>query len=135
MATASPSSAPERRGQASPTAALVAVAAVGLALSLYATVFAGIVPTADRQVAEPTLKRVHDVVAPGDVAEPDRLDQAREAGPTGWTIRIELRAGTQQWSVGKSPASARFQSAGRRVAVRTDPGRVRSGWLRVVVHR
>ena len=153
MATASPSSAPERRGQASPTAALVAVAAVGLGLSLYATVFAGVAPTADRNVAEPTLSRVHDAVAPAGVADPDRLDGAAgenaagageagasEAGmvPEGWSLAVELRTDTERWSAGDFPASTAGnggQSAGRRVPVRVAPGDVRSGWLRVVVRR
>lgn len=136
MATTSRSSAPERRGQASPTAALVAVAAVGIGLSLYATVFAGVVPTADRDVATPTLSAVHEVVAPASVAEPARLEAALDAGPTGWSVQIELRVAGQQWSAGTAPApDADTQSAGRRVPVRTSPGRVRSGWLRVVVHR
>ncbi|NHX35644.1 MULTISPECIES: DUF7285 family protein [Halolamina] len=135
MATASRSSAPER-GQASPTAALVAVAAVGLGLSLYATVFAGVAPTADRELAEPTLSRVHDVVAPAGVATAERLDDARAAGPAGWSVRVELRAGSQRWSAGDvPPPGSEFRTAGRHVPVRTAPGRVRAGWLRVVVHR
>jgi len=135
MATASRSSVPER-GQASPTATLVAVAAIGLGLSLYATVFAGVVPTADHDVAEPTLSRVHDTVAPAGVASADRLGTAIEAGPTGWTLRVELRAGSQHWTAGDAPPpSEETQSAGRRVPVRIAPGQVASGWLRVVVSR
>ncbi|MFW5948382.1 MAG: DUF7285 family protein [Halolamina sp.] len=136
MATASPSSAPDRRGQASPTASLVAVAAVGLGLSLYATVFVGAVPTAERDVATPTLSNVHDAVTSADVADPQRVEAAVEAGPAGWSLRVELRAGEQHWRAGSLPAaeSAR-QSAGRRVPVRTSPGRVQAGWLRVVIHR
>mgnify|MGYP000032397539 CR=1 FL=1 len=135
MGTVSRSSAPER-GQVSPTAALVAVAAIGLGLSLYATVFAGVAPTADREIADPTLARVHDIVAPAGVATPAPLDEARSAGPAGWSVRVELRAGTTHWSAGDTPASdAAFQTAGRRVPVRTAPGQVRVGWLRVVVHR
>ncbi|MBP1985585.1 DUF7285 family protein [Halolamina salifodinae] len=136
MATVSPSSAPERRGQASPTAALVAVAAVGIGLSLYATVFAGVVPTADRDVATPTLSAVHEAVAPAGVAGPARLEAAAEAGPTGWSVRVELRTGPRQWTAGTAPApGVDRQSAGRRVPVRVSPGQVQSGWLRVVVHR
>jgi hypothetical protein len=135
MATASRWSAPER-GQASPTATLVAVAAIGLGLSLYATVFAGVVPTADREIAEPTLSRVHDTVAPAGVASADRLDAAVDAGPTGWTLRVELRVGSRHWTAGDAPApNEETQSAGRRVPVRTAPGQVASGWLRVVVSR
>jgi|AntRauTorcE11898_2_1112593.scaffolds.fasta_scaffold01155_4 hypothetical protein len=136
MATALPSSAPERRGQASPTAALAAVAAVGIGLSLYASIFAGAVPTADRDVATPTLTAVHEVVAPTGVAEPERIDAAVDAGPTGWSLRIELRAGPQQWTAGTAPRpESTIQSAGRRVPVRTSPGQVEFGWLRVVVYR
>mgnify|MGYP000123810873 CR=1 FL=1 len=136
MATVSLSSASERRGQASPTAALVAVAAVGIGLSLYATVFAGIVPTADRDVATPTLSEVHDAVSPAGVAKPDRLDAAIEAGPAGWSLLVELRTDTRRWRTGTPPSQgAETQSTGRHVPVRTAPGRVQPGWLRVVVHR
>jgi len=135
MATASRSSAPER-GQASPTATLVAVAAVGFGMSLYPTVFAGAVPTTDREVAEPTLSRIHDTVAPAGVASADRLDAAVDVGPAGWTLRIELRVGSEHWTAGDAPAAdEETQSAGRRVPVRIAPGRVESGWLRVVVSR
>jgi len=116
--------------------ALVAVAAVGLGLSLYAVVFAGVAPTADRDVAEPTLSRVHGAVAPAGVVEPGRLESALDTGPTGWTLYIELRTGSRQWRSGEAPISdADTQTSGRRVAVRTASGHVRSGWLRVVVHR
>lgn len=135
MVTVSPSSAPER-GQASPTAALVAVAAVGLGLSLYATTLAGVVPTADREVAEPTLSRVHEAASPGGVAVPNRLETAVDAGPTGWTVLVELRTDAEHWTAGPVPApNADTQIAARRVPVRVAPGRVASGQLRVVVHR
>jgi len=135
MATVSRWSVSER-GQASPTATLVAVAAVGLGLSLYATVVTGVVPTADREVAEPTLSRTHDAVAPAGVASPDRIEAAVSAGPTGWSVRVELRAGSRYWAAGDAPApDADTQSSGRRVPIRITPGRVESGWLRVVVHR
>jgi hypothetical protein len=135
MATVSPSSAPER-GQASPTAALVAVAAVGFGLSLYATTLAGVAPTVDREIAEPALSRVHDAVAPAGVAVPDRLEAAIDDGPSGWTVRVELRTDAQHWTAGPTPApNAGAQSAARRVPVRLAPGRVVSGRLRVVVHR
>jgi hypothetical protein len=135
MVTVSPSSASER-GQASPTAALVAVAAVGLGLSLYATTLVGVAPTADREVAEPTLSRVHDAVVPAGVAVPDRLEAAIDDGPTGWTVRIELQTDTEHWTAGPAPApNADTGTAARRVPVRVAPGRVVSGRLRVVIHR
>lgn len=129
------SSALESRAQASPTAALVAVAMVGIALSLYATVFAGVVPTAERELAEPTLSRVHDTVAPAGVLEPASLDAGLNVGPTGRELRIELRTDERLWSVGAplSNVCAQTETASRQVPVRMAPGRVRVGWLRVVI--
>lgn len=137
MVTPSSSSAPERRGQASPTAALVAVVTVGIALSLYATVFAGAVPTPDRELAEPTLSSVHDTVAPAGVVEPASLGTGLGVGPTGRELRIELRTGEHLWTVGAplaNSSTARTETASRQVPVRMMPGRVRAGWLRVVIH-
>lgn len=147
MATASPWSASEAsgsgtpcrptgdRGQLSPTAALVAVATIGMGLSLYATAFAGAVPLPDRNVAEPTLERVHDTVVTAGVADPSRLDQAGEHGPDGYRLRVSLGVESQRWAVGPAPPTSGVDTASRNVAVRTDPGRVRSGRLRVVVWR
>lgn len=154
MATTSPSSAPEPRppagptrpgdrtpnrdrdrGQLSPTAALVAVGTIGMALSLYATVFTGVVPVPDRNVAEPTLERVSDTVVAAGVADPARLERAGTAGPDGYRLQVSLRWGSQRWAVGPTPPRTGVETAGRRVGVRTGPGSVRSGRLRVVVWR
>lgn len=147
MATASPSSASNRtgsapstrlereRGQLSPTAALVAVASIGLGLSLYATVFAGVAPLSDRTVAEPTLERVHSTVVAAGVADPARLNQAAAAGPNGYQLRVSLWLEHQHWTVGPTPPTNGVQTASRQTAVRTGPGRVRTGRLRVVVWR
>lgn len=127
------------RGQTSPTAALVAVAAIGMGLSLHATVLAGIVPTADRDIAEPTLERVHDTVVTAGVADRDRLDAAAAAGPDGYHLRVSLHVDGWDWTAGPTPPSGdgakRTQTAERHVAVRTGAGRVESGVLRVEVWR
>jgi len=147
MATASPSSVSEasepgpsprpdrRRGQLSPTAALVAVATIGMGISLYATVFAGAVPLPDRNVAEPTLERVHSTVVTAGVADPSRLEQAKGNGPDGYRLRVSLRLESQRWTAGPTPPANGVDAAGRQAAVRTGPGRVRTGRLRVVVWR
>lgn len=146
MAIALPSSGSEHRvglvrshcrGQTSPTAALVAVAAIGMGLSLHATVLAGVVPAADRDVAEPTLERVHDTVVTAGVADRDRLDAATAAGPDGYHLRVSLRVDGWDWTAGPTPPSGdgagRTQTAERHVAVRTGAGRVEAGLLRVEV--
>lgn len=147
MVTASPWSASEavgsgtpsrgvrERGQLSPTAALVAVATIGMGLSLYATAFAGAVPLPDRNVAEPTLERVHSTVVTAGVADPSRLKQAGKNGPDGYRLRVSLGLESQRWAVGPAPPTSGVETADRTVAVRTDPGRVRSGRLQVVVWR
>ena len=144
MAIASPSSASEagpaagepNRGQLSPTAALVAVATVGMALSLYATVFAGAVPVPDRNVASPTLERVHDSVVTAGVAAPDRLEDVSSVGPDGYKLHVSLRTDHRNWRIGPTPpASGGVETETRRTAVRASPGEVRSGQLRVVVWR
>lgn len=106
-----------------------------MALSLYATVFAGVVPTPDRNVAEPTLERVHNTVVTAGVAVPSRLDQATAAGPDGYRLHVLLQLGSQRWAVGPAPPTNGVETASRRAAVRTGPGSVRTGRLRVVVWR
>jgi len=132
-----------RRGQTSPTAALVAVAAIGIGLSLHATVLSGVSPVADRNVAEPTLERVHDAVVTAGVATPERLEGATAAGPDGYQLRVSLRVDGVRWTAGPTPPSgiepgqqeSQTETAARRVAVRTGPGRVTAGSLRVEVWR
>ena len=147
MATASPSSGlnpavsslstplDRERGQLSPTATLVAVASIGLGLSLYATVFAGVVPVPDRTVAEPTLDRVHSIVVSASVADPARLNRAAAAGPNGYRLRVSLRLEQHLWTAGPTPPTDGVETASRQTAVRISPGRVRTGRLRVVVWR
>lgn len=129
-----PSTAPsDVRGQA-PTTALVAVAMLGLAVSLYATVLGGAAPAPERNLAVPTLDRAHDVLAPAEVASPTRLDEATDAGPAGYAVNASLVADGERWSVGPK-ASESADVASRRVAVRTNETTVAPGRLRVAVWR
>lgn len=142
MATASPSSASESpaandasgRGQTSPLAALVAVATVCLVCSLYATVLDGAASPQRRNLAEPTLERVHKTLAPASVAKPGRLDAALDRGPNGYGLNVSLVVAGQRWTAGARPPPD-ADRASRRVAVRVVRGRVRPGTLRVAVWR
>lgn len=130
-----------RRAQVSPMAALVAVVAVGIGLSLYAGALdastrppdTGVEPTAGT-VADRTV----DVLAPAGVATPARL--AELAGPSprlhvvpaGYRLHATLAADGRRWRVGPSPP-ADVHRATRAVGVRVAPGRVVPGRLEVVI--
>jgi len=143
MATESRSWALERRrAQASPTATLVAVAVIGMGLSLHATVLTSVAPTPDHDVASPTLDRVSDAITSAGVAAPERLDTATAAGPDGYELQVTLSTDGRTWTVGPVPPRSsggengdRTETATQRVAVRTGPGSVDAGRLRVVIWR
>jgi len=119
------------RGQAEPLAALVAVVAVGLGLSLYVGVLdAELATSADRNVAGSAVERVEDAVAPSGVALPDRIDDARAAGPTGYRTNVTITTDNRRWRAGP-PAPVSADSARTRLGVRVGPSRVRTGTLTV----
>lgn len=123
------------RSQAEPTVALAAVFAVAVGVSLYATVLADATPETDREVAEPTLERVHERLTRGGVTAPDRIDAAAAAGPPGYDLNVTLEAAGREWYVGPTMGTDRGEAgaASRRVSVRVAPGVVRSGRLGVRV--
>lgn len=122
------------RGQVEPLAALAALFAVGVGLSTYAVVLTDASPHPERDVAAPTLAAVHDAVSEQGVVQPARLDRALEYRPTGRRLAVTVATDERQWTAGPSPP-ATGDRAERRVSVRLGPGRVRVGWLRVVVWR
>lgn len=124
------------RGQTEPLAALAAVFAVAIGLSLYA----GVVDDAladppDRDVAEPTLDRIERAIAPAGVAKPDRLDDAVADGPDGYRLNASIVADGRRWSVGPAPPAANVDSADTRLAVEVSAVDVEPGELRVVTWR
>ncbi|USZ75402.1 hypothetical protein NGM07_18460 [Halorussus vallis] len=132
------------RGQVEPLAALVAVFAVGVALSAYAGVVADALPNPDRNVAGPTAERVRSAVERAGVVRPGRLPSGLRAAPDGYRTNLTLAVGGRAWHAGPSPPesvaasgradeSARPDVAARTVSVRVAPGRIRPGRLRVVV--
>lgn len=121
------------RAQVEPVAALVAVFAVCVGLALYAGVLSSVVPATDRDLAAPTLDRVHDRLSTGGVAVPGRLDLASAAGPAGYELNVSLTADDEDWSVGPTPPVGAADTASRTTGVRVAPGRVAPGRLRVVI--
>ena len=121
------------RAQTEPLAALVAVAAVGLGLSLYVGVLDAELPgSPDRQLADSAIERVESAMAPSAVALPSRTDEGRAAGPTGYRTNVTLTADGRRWSSGPSaPVSA--DAASVRIGVRLGPAQIRTGTLRVWV--
>jgi hypothetical protein len=121
------------RAQVEPLAALAAVFAVCVGLALYAGVLSSVTPETSRDLAEPTLDRVHDHVSTGGVTVPGRLDAATAVGPEGYDLNLSVTADDRRWSVGPTPPASAADTASRSAGVRTTPGRVEPGRLRVVV--
>jgi hypothetical protein len=123
------------RAQVEPVAALVAVFAVCVGLALYAGVLSSVTPQPSRDLAEPTLDRVHDRLSTGGVAVPERLGPERTtaAGPDGYQLNVSLTAADRRWAVGPTPPASAGDGTGRSTTVRVAPGRVDPGRLRVVV--
>lgn len=127
-------STPRRSGRAQvePLAALSAVFAVGLALSAYAGVLDATLPTADRNLAEPTVERVERVVCEARVADPSALADGLDVGPDGYRVNLTLVAAGHRWHAGP-PTPPTADSAESAVSVRVGPGRIRTGRLRAEV--
>ena len=123
-----------RRGQVEPLAALAALFAVCVGLSVYAVVVADTGRPTDRDLAGPALATVDDAVSVRGVAHPARLDRALDSRPSGTRLNVTLTTDGRAWAVGPTPA-VHGDRASRRVSVRLGPGRIRAGRLRVVVWR
>ena len=132
------SSAPTNgRGLVEPLAALAALFAVCVGLSMYAVVLAdaGAGGASERDVAAPTLTAVHDAITAGGVVLPARLDRALAERPTGQRLAVVLTSDDRRWTVGSPLPTVvdRTSQAQRPVSVRLGPGRLTAGRLRVVV--
>jgi hypothetical protein len=124
------------RGQVDPLPALVAVAVIGVALSLYASVLAGRPGGGGERgaTAEVTLGAVCERICDGGRVAPDRLRDGLAAAPEGYRLRITLRADGTEWTVGPTPPDD-TAVAERTVSVRLGPGETVPGRLAVVVWR
>lgn len=125
--------------QVEPLAALVAVFAVGAALTTYAGVLDATLPTPDRNLAEPTVERVERAVSEAGVVEPTRLSEGVHAGADGYQVNVTLVAGDRTWHAGPTPPARADASrdadstAEIAVSVQVAPGQIRAGRLRVEV--
>lgn len=128
-----------RRGQAEPLAALVAVVAVGAGVSLYAGALAdariaGAGPGSDPDATAGTAAdRALERVAPVGVARPGRMADLPSVAPSGYRLNATLTCGTERWTVGPPAPPSATARADRPTSVRTAPGRIRPGTLRVVI--
>lgn len=122
-----------RRGAVEPLVALVALFAVVAGLGLYAGVLSKTLSVEyDRNVAEPTLVRVHDTLAVRGVLRPDRLPKTRSIFDGRRRLNVTITTGNSRWTAGPRPP-ARPDAASRSVSVRAGGGRVPAGTLRVEV--
>ncbi|MFB6304535.1 MAG: hypothetical protein ABEH47_05165 [Haloferacaceae archaeon] len=123
-----------RRGQVEPTAALVAVLAVGAGLSLYAGAVEDAPLNDDRDVAPVALDSVRDAASTAGVLDPGELAGAvRRETPRGYRLNATLAAGGRRWTAGPPRPASGTDRASVRTSVGLGPGRVRPGQLRVVV--
>lgn len=121
------------RGQTEPLAALVAVLALVAGVALYSGAYTAALPaTDDRDLAEPTLRRVTERVATGPVVDPARLNATAGAGPSGHRLHVTLRTTQRNWSVGPEPPRDADRAA-RPVSVRRPDGTALPGRLVVEV--
>jgi hypothetical protein len=121
------------RAQVEPLAALVAVFAVGAALTAYAGVLDATIPSPDRNVAGPTVERVERAV--GDetgVVTPSALTEGLRAGPDGYALNLTLRWAGRTWHAGPTPPPT-ADAAEVATSIRVGPGQIRPGRLRAEV--
>lgn len=121
-----------RRGQVEPLAALAAVFAVGVGLSLYVGVLDATLPelTPSRRMAVVAADRLLAESSAFGSVRPPLADPAAAAAPAGHELNATLRSGGASWTAG-SPRQSSADCVVRRVSVRVAPGRVRPGRLEV----
>lgn len=123
------------RGQVEPLAALAAILAVGAALTIYGGVLADVRDEGDdRETVEIALDNAADKLTVAGVAHPQRLSRSIGAAPDGWQMNVTLRGDGTVRQVGPEPPSD-AERASRPIGIRTEPGRVGAGELRVVLWR
>lgn len=130
------------RGQVEPTAALVAVFAVCVGLSLYGGVANEAVsrgrlaagPTDPGATARQAADAVADATRSSGVVVPGRLPGALDAGPAGRRLNATLSTADRRWTAGPTPPAG-ATTARVRVTARVGPADVDPATLRVVVWR
>jgi hypothetical protein len=120
--------------QTEPLAALVAVFALGLGLSLYAGVLDTTLPllSSDSEITPAAADRLVAESSSFGVLDPPIADAVAAARPTGYGLNATVRAEGSVWT-GGPPRVDSADCTVRSVSVRTAPGQVRPGRLEVCV--
>jgi len=127
------SSSPDR-GQTEPLAALVAVFALGVGLSLYVGVLDSTLPslTEESEITPIAADRLVDEASTSGAIRPPIGTAVERARPDGYAMNATLRADSAVWHGGPiRPPTA--DCVRQRVRVRTAPATVRPGSLEVCV--
>lgn len=119
------------RGQVEPLAALAAVFAVCVGLTVYAGAATDLLGGTDRDVAETVLDRTAREAGPAGFVTMEDLKNVDPA-PPGWQANVTLRTPRERTTLGPSPPDE-TQRARRQVAVRVGPGQLNPGTLVVEV--
>lgn len=120
------------RGYVEPLAALAAVFAVAVGLTVYVGGLQTALAPGDRSVAETVLDDIVTEATTMGVLEAAAIRSAEP--PAGWQANVTLATRDGRWTTGPTPPAA-ADSATRRVSVRLAPGTVRPGRLTVEAWR
>jgi hypothetical protein len=122
------------RAQVEPLAALAAVFAVGVGLTLYVGALDGTLAALDddREMAPTAADALVTEASSFGVVDPPLSAAAERARPTGYRLNTTLAAGGRRWQAGP-PRSRGVDCVERRVSARIAPGTVRPGRLEVCV--
>lgn len=122
------------RGQVEPLAALAAVFAVGVGLTLYVGALDTTLSrlTSDREVAPAAADRTAAEASSFGAVEPPIEGSVAAARPTGYELNATLRTKGAEWT-GGPPTPRETGCEQRDVSVRVAPGRIRPGGLEVCV--
>jgi hypothetical protein len=122
------------RAQVEPLAALAAVFAVGVGLTLYVGALDGALAALDddREMAPTAADALVVEAFAFGVVDPPLSAAAKRARPTGYRLNATLAAGGKRWRAGP-PRSRGVDCVERRVSARIAPGTVRPGRLEVCV--
>lgn len=124
-------SSESNRAQVSPLAALVAVFAVCVGLSMYACVAVDTLPDDDQSLAAPTLEQVTDLTE-GSLHPEEMPAVVDRVGAPGTQVALTLETTQQTWQYGpQAPPDA--DQATETVSIRVEQGIVRTGTLTVEV--
>jgi hypothetical protein len=122
------------RGQTEPLAALVAVFALGLGLSLYVGVLdSTLLSLSDEREITPTAAdRLVSESSSFGILDPPIAAHVAASRPRGHELNATVRAEGSAWT-GGPPRVGSIDCTERSVSVRTAPGRIRPGQLEVCV--